>query len=1006
MSINILINSKLNNQGLVQTEKRLTELRKQLKSLSMDSDSISGSMFKFEATGFQEFAEQGKQAILEQINLLKQHSAALQQSAQGAQALGRSLAGETFMKRKAAIDGQIGSLQSMISTEEKAALMVEKYAGAEMASTAAVQKQVAALRQKQQVLENASRAEFGKGNIEQASILSNLSKEAGRTADAYDEMKNAGEETDFMTNIMNSSFNKFGFTLFITISTLQQVVGMLQSVYRTAEEGAAAIDKFVSFNANITQMGGASGDLAQRLQEAGRGAVSMETAMEGALRLMKADLPAITGQSDALLKVALNAAIVEGNISDVNRIYETLITGIIRGEPRLIDNAGIILKVGKSVEEYAASLGKTTEQLNESEKAQAVFNAVMAKADVIEDMADNMDSLGETLQVAKNQASEVGLLFKSILADGLATVIELVNTLGTGVGSGLVSAFEAFGASAEIIEKVQFATSNLSNFVKSVFVALDAGLRFVTGGAVTLINNLLNLITEAWARLLEFSADAQEFIGLDSAAEMTRANAQKMQDSLNHVSYDEFISNVRDANSEFATQLGIMGNNASNAASDIQDPLAAAATALSSQLDLISDKMETAFDPLSDANINKELSEKRLGIEEDFSEKMADIRQKLSDKLADISEGLNDKLVDIARDRKDKLLKITQDLVESQTEINEDLAEKLSDISSDTTEKAQKAREDANEEIEQAEEDHQKKLNDIQRKYELARLNALIDRDARALFEAEQNRKTDLEDAEESAKDKRDEVTKELEKQLEDIAKAEEKQREDAIKAAEKRREDAVKQYEKQRREAQEQYEKARTEAKQAAEKARQDAIEASSKERRDAQQAYSDKLNDLQKWHNDQLIRQQEAELKRLLARAKEYEKEGKLTQDHINELSRMWDDYNNSTNSAGSANPVTYNPVSVGGSGGGTSSGGGGGYIPGAPSNQPTLKFEGGQWVWVYPDGTRVPLGGGGQSEVGFGTATGGGTQQVNITVSNDKTLEQIFKEISYEAVVEVVQ
>lgn len=989
MSIQILINSKLNSEGLRDTEFRLLSVKQILKSM----ESVGPTeLLKFDTQDFTPFAEQGTRAIVEQTAALREHAATLQKAAQGAQALGNDVASGAFQKRKAAIDSEIKSLQALIPVEQQAALMAEKYAQATDFSTVAVEKQVAALKKQQQTLLAASKNEFAKGNIEQANTLKTLSDQVGRTADSFSTLKDEQGKTDFMTNLMNSSFNKFGFALFITISTIQQVIGLLQGMFKAAEEGASSIDKFVSFNANISQMAGVSGDLSQRLREASRGAVNMTTAMEGALRLMKADLPAITNQADALLKVALNSAIVEGNISDVNRIYETLITGIIRGEPRLIDNAGIILKVGKSVDAYAASLGKTADQLNESERAQAVFNAVMDKAEVIEEMASAIDSVGLSLQTAKNQMEESGGVFKSVWAQAVDIVIDGANNLGTTVGQLAAIIADQLGASPEVIQKLQEAFSSLSNFVKTTLVALDAGLRLTTGSVVWAAANILQALKTVEIGLVLLQAKAKELMGQDDLAAYFRQQAIEIQQSIDFISWDEFTAKVKEANDQFATEIGLMGGTAESGAAAVEDAMTRMQKRLSSDLDVISDKIEMSFDPLSDANIARDLAEKRGDIESDFAEKMVDIREQLAEKLAKIDEDLGEKLADIAQDRTDKILQITQDYTEKQLEINEDLAEKLGDISEDARDKEANAREDASQKLEDAEEDHQRKLNDIQRKYELARLSALIDRDARALFEAEQNRKSDLADAEETAQDKKEEILKQLEEQLADIAKAEEKAREEAEKAAERRREDAIKQFERQRREAQQAYEKARQDAIKAAEDQRQDAIKAADRARRDAMDSYRDRLLDLQKWYNDQLLRQKEAQLRRLLQRAEEYEREGKLTQDHINELNRMWQDYESARASGNTNFPgVGYNPGS--GSGGGGSIGGavpGSGY-PGGGSSDNTI----GDAVRDDRDIPVIP-----------GYPNGMGTQRVNINVTNDKTLNQIFKEISYEATMEIIQ
>lgn len=82
-----------------------------------------------------------------------------------------------------------------------------------------------------------------------------------------------------------------------------------------------------------------------------------------------------------LFEVARAAAVASGQ--DVGYVYDTLVRGIIRGSPLLIDNANIFVKVGDAQEKYAVSIGKTVEQLTAQEKQLSLLNAVMGDADRI-----------------------------------------------------------------------------------------------------------------------------------------------------------------------------------------------------------------------------------------------------------------------------------------------------------------------------------------------------------------------------------------------------------------------------------------------------------------------------------------------------------------------------------------------------------------------------------------------------------------------------------------------
>jgi hypothetical protein len=76
-----------------------------------------------------------------------------------------------------------------------------------------------------------------------------------------------------------------------------------------------------------------------------------------------------------LMKIARAQARATGQ--DVNFLFESLTTGIKRGSPMLIDNTGLVLKIGQANEMMAEKLGKSVEALSAEEKQLAILNATL-----------------------------------------------------------------------------------------------------------------------------------------------------------------------------------------------------------------------------------------------------------------------------------------------------------------------------------------------------------------------------------------------------------------------------------------------------------------------------------------------------------------------------------------------------------------------------------------------------------------------------------------------------
>lgn len=111
------------------------------------------------------------------------------------------------------------------------------------------------------------------------------------------------------------------------------------------------------------------------------------------------------------------AAIERGRALGVSsqQAVNDIITGIGRMSPMILDNLGIV-GVTQSVEEYARSLGKTSDALSDVEKKQALVNAVIASGSgqpVLEDAASAFERMDASI---KNLQVSLGELFGPAIA--------------------------------------------------------------------------------------------------------------------------------------------------------------------------------------------------------------------------------------------------------------------------------------------------------------------------------------------------------------------------------------------------------------------------------------------------------------------------------------------------------------------------------------------------------------------------------------------------------------
>lgn len=115
------------------------------------------------------------------------------------------------------------------------------------------------------------------------------------------------------------------------------------------------------------------------LREASRGMItdtelikSFNEAVMLAGDAMGKDLP-------ALLQIAQASAAATGQ--DMGFMLDSLVKGIGRTSPMILDNLGLTIDLSEAYDAYAETVGKTAAELSKAEQQQAVLNAVVAQGD-------------------------------------------------------------------------------------------------------------------------------------------------------------------------------------------------------------------------------------------------------------------------------------------------------------------------------------------------------------------------------------------------------------------------------------------------------------------------------------------------------------------------------------------------------------------------------------------------------------------------------------------------
>lgn len=277
--------------------------------------------------------------------------------------------------------------------------------------------------------------------------------------------------------------------LFVAKQAIDAVVGAFNSALELGLRGSAVEGVTDAFN-NITASAGIlANKLLGDLRTAARGTISDFDLM----RVTNIALAGATGEFGRqfgenlpkLLEIARVQARATGQ--DVDFLYQSLVTGIKRASPMLIDNTGLTLKAGEATKAYAESIGKTVEQLTNEEKQIAILNATVDAGNAaIAAAGAQQQSVGEQFAAAQatmqNTIDTIGVALQPLFSGILSVINSILGAIG-----GLVTAIAPYvNAIAGIIGEV---LKGVAGLISSFVGQLNTGdiVREFFRGAATLI---------------------------------------------------------------------------------------------------------------------------------------------------------------------------------------------------------------------------------------------------------------------------------------------------------------------------------------------------------------------------------------------------------------------------------------------------------------------------------------------------------------------------------------
>ena len=252
-------------------------------------------------------------------------------------------------------------------------------------------------------------------------------------ADIRDYQQKMGQADQLMkgtSKSMGAEVNRMAGAISGGLSGIAGIAGV-GAVALLAKEAVGAAWDLANLGAQANRLetsfqglAGAGADrMLERLRTVSRGTISDMQLMSSASRAM---MLGVTDDADTMAKL-LEVAMFRGRAMGLTaqQAFSDLMTGLGRMSPMILDNLGILTGGQKVFTDYAASIGKASDELTDLEKRQALVNLVLRDSQgTTVDAAEGIETLTAALANFKVAASE----YVMFLAAGAGATADFVNT--------------------------------------------------------------------------------------------------------------------------------------------------------------------------------------------------------------------------------------------------------------------------------------------------------------------------------------------------------------------------------------------------------------------------------------------------------------------------------------------------------------------------------------------------------------------------------------------------
>jgi hypothetical protein len=272
-----------------------------------------------------------------------------------------------------------------------------------------------------------------------------------------------GESKGLWSRVTDVAQNALGFmTGDLLMRGVDAVVGLGRELGDTLLNEAPAFQQLeTSFENLAASAGQNSQEILASMRAASDGMINDADLMTSYNEAMLLVGDSMADKFPALLEIARASAAATGE--DVGFLLDSLVKGIGRGSPMILDNLGLTINLAEANQAYADSLGIAVDEMTKAQQQEALLNAVVeAGSGFVERLGDNTGGAAATIAQLKTTFQNLKMSLASSLLPALQAILEPLAALAMEYGP-------------KVAEWLEGVVPILENFVKTIVTAPDEG---------------------------------------------------------------------------------------------------------------------------------------------------------------------------------------------------------------------------------------------------------------------------------------------------------------------------------------------------------------------------------------------------------------------------------------------------------------------------------------------------------------------------------------------------